>query len=92
MDTIARSEKANIRARWQWLLKRKIRHGAGETYGERPDETIDWFRRFFAYAASCDGLTRENNIGWAVDLPWLMREANFLKTIRGTNQGHGGTR
>jgi hypothetical protein len=66
------SRRAKLRSRWREDRKR---------------QSLDWWRKLFAYISSSDFLTgRTSNAGRApfeIDLEWIVTPANFVKIIEG---------
>ena len=71
----------HMRDRWKWVLTAKAQ--SGKRYAETEDEAIDFFARFFGYAAKSDFLTGRNGKWTGCTLAWLMEEANFSKVMEG---------
>ena len=71
--------------RWAWVLT--ATHEKGSKKGLRLAVThqdgIDWFTRFFAYAAGSEFLTGANGKFPGCNLGWLVTKANFEKVLAG---------
>lgn len=71
--------------RWAWVMAET--HEKGKKKGERlavtQQEGIDWFTRFFAYAAGSDFLTGANGKFTGCSMGWLVTKANFEKVLAG---------
>jgi len=76
-----------LRARWRWVLTERQESGdqAGERMATTRQEGLEWFGKFFAYAADSDWLSgRSKREGtWACDLGWLVTAGNFEKVMSG---------
>lgn len=71
----------NLRARWRWVLTAK--RGNGQRYATDLPGALDFFDRFFAYAAGSDFLTGRNSAWQGCDLAWLVKAENFAKVLEG---------
>jgi hypothetical protein len=71
--------------RWAWVLT--ATHEKGSKKGQRlavtQQDGIDWFTRFFVYAAGSDFLTGTNGKFPGCSLGWLVTKANFEKVLAG---------
>jgi hypothetical protein len=71
--------------RWAWVLT--ATHEKGSKKGQRlavtQQDGIDWFTRFFVYAAGSDFLTGANGKFSGCSLGWLVTKANFEKVLAG---------
>ncbi|WP_053842940.1 hypothetical protein [Paracidovorax avenae] len=76
-------------ARWRWVMTAKAVVGdkAGQRMATTREEGVEWFRRFFAYAAESAFLRGERpgatGRRWVADLGWLMKLENFEKVLEG---------
>lgn len=70
----------NLKARWRWVLTAKKPNG--HPYATDAATAIEFFDRFFAYAAKSDFLTGRAGT-WAADLPWFVKAENFAKVLEG---------
>jgi hypothetical protein len=74
-----------LKARWSWLMT--ACHEKGQRKGDRMATTtqdgIDWFTRFFSYAASSEFLTGSSGKFTGCSLGWLVTKANFEKVLGG---------
>ena len=71
----------NLRARWRWVLT--ARRGNGQRYATDLPSALDFFDRFFSYAADSDFLTGRNGSWQGCDLAWLVKAENFAKVLEG---------
>jgi len=71
--------------RWAWVMV--ATHEKGKKKGERlavtQQDGIDWFTRFFDYAAGSDFLTGANGKFTGCSMGWLMAKSNFEKVLAG---------
>lgn len=71
--------------RWGWVMV--ANHEKGKKKGQRlavtQQEGIDWFIRFFNYAAGSDFLTGANGKFTGCSMGWLMTKSNFEKVLGG---------
>lgn len=74
-----------MRQRWGWVMTAKHERGAraGLPLATTLEEGIEWFERFFAYAAESDFLTGKNGKWSSCDLAWLMTAAKFENVLSG---------
>jgi hypothetical protein len=70
-----------MRTRWKWVLTATKRDGS--RYATDEATAIDFFERFFRYAAESDFLTGRNGKWTSCDLGWLMKSENFNKVLQG---------
>jgi hypothetical protein len=61
------ARKKLLRARWEEEPKR---------------QNLDWWKRFFEYVDKSDYLCGRS-ASWKADLPWILKQENFLKVIEG---------
>lgn len=52
-------------------------------------QSVDWWRRFFAYASESDFLTGRAGRWHACCFDWLIKPANFVKVIEGNYENRG---
>ena len=71
----------HMRDRWRWVMTAKS--PGGKRYAESREAGLDFFDRFFAYAAKSDFLTGRNGKWPGCTLAWLMEEPNFAKVMEG---------
>jgi uncharacterized protein YdaU (DUF1376 family) len=74
----------NLAARWKWVLTASDRNG--KRHATNAEEGVDFFRRFFAYVATCDFLVGRGKTSWSCDLGWLVKAENFDKVLSGNYQ------
>jgi hypothetical protein len=67
------ARKALLRARWEEDAKR---------------QSLDWWKRFFEYVGKSDYLCGRS-AKWTADLPWILKQENFLKVIEGRYHSDG---
>lgn len=71
--------------RWAWVMS--ANHEKGPRKGERlavtQQDGIDWFTRFFTYAAGSEFLTGASGKFTGCSLGWLVTKANFEKVLAG---------
>lgn len=71
----------DMAARWKQVMSEKNKDGSLKH--KTREDGIAFFARFFDYVAESDFLTGRNGMWDKCDLPWLMKEENFAKTIEG---------
>ena len=71
----------NLSARWKWCLTAKKRNG--DRYATSKAEALDFFERYFGYAAKSDFLTGRDGRWSGCDLAWLVKAENFAKVLQG---------
>lgn len=84
------SREANLRARWREAAKGGLAWSRKGFTTE--DEGIAHFGRVFSWMAESEklrrGIPRRNNDGyWRMDLPWLVKQENWVKVIEGAFHG-----
>lgn len=72
----------NLSARWKWVLTAKSSK-TGKRYAEDRQAALEWFDRFFGYAAKSDFLTGRDGAWQNCDLGWLTKADNFAKVLQG---------
>lgn len=74
-----------MRQRWAWVMTAKHERGnrAGQPMATTEQEGVEWFERYFAYAAESDFLTGKNGKWAGCDLAWLMTAGKFENVLTG---------
>ena len=74
-----------MRQRWAWVMTARHERGprAGQPMATSVQEGVDWFKRYFAYAAESDFLNGKNGKWSGCDLAWLMTAGKFENVLSG---------
>jgi len=76
---------AAMRQRWAWVMTAKHERGerAGMKLANTVEDGVEWFRKFFEYAAQSDFLTGRNGKWNGCNIGFLMSKEKFEKVLEG---------